>query len=65
MVNDKMVNGFMKNRVNRAFMAKKKKHYNIPTTEVSSMAAFGNIMITSVFKEGLPEPAPRRRTEVF
>ena len=37
MVNDKMVNGFMKNRVNRAFMAKKKKLYNTPLTEVEKI----------------------------
>lgn len=43
----------------------RKKIYSTPLFEVLPMETLAAIMKTSVFKEGLPEPAPRRRTEVF
>ena len=56
----------MKNEVNRAFMAKKKKLYISPLTEATSvnsllMALTGPASVLS----GPGSQAPKRRTEVF
>ena len=40
-----------------------KKIYNIPQTEVVAMQGLCNVMRTSI--DPLPDPAPRRRTQVF
>ena len=65
-----MVNGFMKNRVNRAFMAKKKKQYSIPFSEVAEMQCTGALLSSPVTHPTPPigpgpSSAPARRTEVF
>lgn len=72
MVNDKMVNGFMKNRVNRAFMAKKKKQYISPLFEVSKINLGAAILTGSPTDSTLPPfPHPgtgapaRHNTPVF
>ena len=60
MVNDKMVNGFMK-----------KKLYIIPLTEVASVKMSGVILTSPEPSVAGPQPpqgpagAPARRTEVF
>jgi len=41
----------------------KKKLYSIPQTEVVAMEGACNVMRTSI--ELGPDPAPRRRTQVF
>ena len=54
----------MKNIINRAFMAKKKKLYSAPRVEAMFMEPLGTIMKTSL--DLLPDMAPRRYwTEVF
>ena len=47
----------MKNEVNRAFMAEKKRIYSSPLTEVTTYGSMNSIMITSIGMEGNNMPA--------
>ena len=59
----------MKNEVNRAFMAKKKKQYLSPISEIMNLRAMQAMMDSPLFGPAStpknPFSAPKKKVEVF